>query len=117
MKLAVSSRRGERNKHGYASRMQPAPSLITGTVERARRPNLVVGEPAGPPIPRATVEALHETKVVAIATTDDAGRYELRVQPGTYLIRVAAGGRGQTVTVPAGETLTVNFALDTPMIR
>jgi Carboxypeptidase regulatory-like domain len=97
--------------------MQPPTSLITGTVERARRPNLLVGEPAGPPVPRATVEALDETKVVATATTDDASRYELQVHPGTYLIRMAAGGRGQMVTIAAGEAMTVRFVLDTPMIR
>src|SRR6266851_504493 len=44
-------------------------------------------------------------------------RYELRVHPGTYLIRAAAKGpfspeSSRTVTVAAGETLTVRFLLD-----
>src|SRR5216683_811013 len=52
---------------------------------------------------------------VAATTTDEAGRYELRVQPGTYLIRVKDNRRsfpGETVTISTGETLTVDFLLD-----
>lgn len=64
------------------------------------------------------MEALHEGDVVAAATTDHVGRYELTVRPGTYLIRATAKGLhskepGQMVTVSAGETLAVAFVLDT----
>jgi len=97
--------------------MQPTASVVTGMVE------------AGPirpvnfetrPVAEAVVEALHEGDVVAATTTDEAGRFELRVQPGTYLIRAKAEGLhsfgkepGRMVTVASGETLTVRFVLDT----
>lgn len=99
--------------------MQPAGAVVIGTVEagpiyptaRANRPNTR-------PVPGAVLEALRDGKVVATATTDDDGRFELRVRPGTYLIRARAGGLhskepGSTVTVSPEETLTVRFVLET----
>jgi len=66
-------------------------ALVTGTVELRGRPNIVVGMPFTRPLPGATVEAVHEAEVVAATTTGDGGRYELRVPPGSYLIRVTPG--------------------------
>lgn len=53
------------------------------------------------------VEAVHDGNVVAAATTDDLGGYELRVSPGTYLIRATTEGLyskepGKTVSVSPG---------------
>ena len=66
---------------------------------------------------RASVEALGENDVVAVATTDENGRYELRLSPGTYLIRVKAAVQsknlGETVTIFTGETRTVRFIVQT----
>lgn len=101
--------------------MQPAESVVVGIVEAGPlRPVIIVGDsrPITRPVAGAVVEALHEGNVVAASTTDDVGSYLLRVQPGTYLVRVTAAGLhskepGQTVTVSAGESLTVSFVLDT----
>ena len=95
--------------------MQPTASVVTGIVEAGpiRPLGFETRNVAG-----AVVEALHKGDVVAATTTDEAGRFELRVQPGTYLIRAKAEGLhskepGRTVTVASGETLTVTFVLDT----
>ena len=101
--------------------MQPPASVVTGTVQAGPiRPIVSAGDsrPNTRPVAGATVEALHEATVVAAATTDHIGRYELTIRPGTYLIRATAKGLyskgpGRTVTVSSGETLTVTFVLDT----
>src|SRR5262249_43479507 len=99
--------------------MQPTAAAIMGTVEAwPIRPVAIAGQPNTRPVRGAVVEALHEGKVRAATTTDDVGRYELRVPPGTYLIRATAEGLhtkdpGKTVTVSPGETLTIRFVLDT----
>src|SRR5215468_3598932 len=82
--------------------MQSAASSVTGTVE-IPRPNIVVGQPSTLPVPGASVEALGENDVVAVATTDENGRYELRLSPGTYLIRVKAAVQSKNL----GETVTI----------
>jgi Carboxypeptidase regulatory-like domain len=90
-----------------------------GTVEAGPiRPIATADEPNTRSVPGAVVEALDDGIVVAAVTTDDAGRYELSVSPGTYLIRATARGLyskepGKTVTVSPGETLTVRLVLDT----
>jgi len=101
----------------YGDRMQGPASVVAGTVEAIWSPTIGPGELDTRPVAGAVVEALHEGNVVAATTTDDAGRYELRVHPGTYLIRAAAKGprpaeSSRTVTVAAGETLTVRLLLD-----
>ena len=101
----------------YGDRMQGHASVVAGTVEAIWSPAIGPGELDTRPVAGAVVEALHEGNVVAATTTDDAGRYELRVHPGTYLIRAAAKGprspeSSRTVTVAAGETLTVRLLLD-----
>ena len=102
----------------YGDRMQGPASVVTGTVEAIWSPTIGPGELVTRPVAGAVVEALDEGNVVAATTTDDAGRYELRVHPGTYLIRAAAKGplgtpeSSRTVTVAAGETLTVRLLLD-----
>ena len=104
------------SEHVYGDRMQSAASSVTGTVE-IPRPNIVVGQPSTLPVPGASVEALGENDVVAVATTDENGRYELRLSPGTYLIRVKAAVQsknlGETVTIFTGETRTVRFIVQT----
>jgi hypothetical protein len=109
-----------RGRHGYAGGMEPTVAVVMGTVEAGPiYPLAMADRPNTCPVPGAVVEALHDGNVVAATTTDDAGRYELRVHPGTYLIRATAVGRlhskepGRTVTVSPGETLSVRFVLDT----
>ncbi len=56
--------------------------------------------------------------MVAATHADDAGHYQLTLQPGSYLIRAAATGLhskqpGKAVTIFPAETLTVRFLLDT----
>lgn len=105
----------------YACRMQPRAAAITGMVEAwPIRPVAIAGQPNSRPVAEAVVEALHEGRVVAATTTDEAGRYRLTVQPGTYLLRVTATRllsiskeTSRTVTVSPGETLTAGFTLDT----
>jgi hypothetical protein len=99
--------------------MQPAGAVVMGTVAAGPlHPTARADRPNTRPVPGALVEALLDGKVVAAATTDDEGRFELRVRPGTYLIRAKAEGLpskepGSTVTVSPEETLTIRFVLDT----
>jgi hypothetical protein len=73
--------------------MPPAASVVMGTVEAGPiRPIVIADEPNTRSVAGAVVEAVHEGNVVAATTTDDVGRYELRVAPGTYLIRATAKG-------------------------
>ena len=94
-------------------------SLVTGTVAAGPvAPLARPGVPATRAVRGATVQALRGDQVMATAYTDKAGRYELRVQPGTYLIRAQSDKylskeKSKTVTVPRGEKLTVNLVLDT----
>lgn len=102
---------------GYGDRVQAPASVVAGTVEAIWSPNIGPGELDTRPVAGAVVEALHAGDVVAATTTDDAGRYELRVHPGTYLIRATAKGprspeSSRIVTVAVGETLTVRLLLD-----
>jgi Carboxypeptidase regulatory-like domain len=100
--------------------MQPAAAVVMGTVTAGPLyPLTMPDRPNTRPVPGAVVEAVHDGNVVAAAATDDAGRYELSLDPGTYLIRARAEGslhskeRGRTVTVSPGETVSVQFFLDT----
>jgi len=74
--------------------------------------------PATRAVRGATVEALRGNQVMATAYTDEAGRYELRLQPGTYLIRTQTDKylsrqASKTVTLSRGQKLTVNLVFDT----
>lgn len=99
--------------------VSPPASLVTGVVAAGPiSPVSRPGVPATSAVPGATVEALTGNRVMATDRTDRAGRYELRLQPGTYLIRaqsdkVLANQQGKTVTLGRGRKLTVNFVLDT----
>jgi hypothetical protein len=95
-------------------------SRVVGTVTAGPvTPVAREGTPNSRPLPGVTVEAVRGGVAVAVARSDDHGRYELTVSPGSYLIRAEAPGRflsrhpGETVTVAAGETVTVSFPLDT----
>lgn len=64
------------------------------------------------------MEALRGNQVIATAYTNEAGQYELRLQPGTYLIRAQSDKylsreKSKTVTVSRGQKLTVNLVFDT----
>jgi hypothetical protein len=55
---------------------------------------------------------------MATAYTNGVGRYELRLQPGTYLIRTQSDKylsrqASKTVTLSRGQRLTVNLLFDT----
>jgi hypothetical protein len=97
----------------------PPASLVTGKVAAGPiSPLARPGVPSTRAVPGATVEALRGNQVMATTHTDEAGRYELRLQPGTYLIRAQSDKylskeKSKTVTVPRGEKLTVNLVLDT----
>jgi carboxypeptidase family protein len=98
----------------------PRASLVTGTVTAGPiSPLAQAGKPSTRPVPGATVEALRGDDVVAATRSDGSGCYRLSLPPGAYLIRAQGGGTpysrqpGQTVTISAGQTLTVNFLLDT----
>jgi hypothetical protein len=63
------------------------------------------------------VEALRGSDVVAAARTDAAGRYELSLEPGTYVVAARAHGYRsvqlpRTMTVSSGRTLA-SFVLGT----
>ena len=97
-----------------------AASLVTGTV--AAGPISPVTRPGMRAIhvvlPGAIVQALRGNQVMATTHTDETGRYELRLQPGTYLIRAQSDKylpreRSKTVTLPTGQKLIVNLVLDT----
>ena len=88
--------------------------MAAGPVSPVARP----GTPATHPVRGATVEALRGSEVVAVASTDHAGHYELKLPPGTYVIlvkddRYFVKQESQTVALSAGETLKVHFVLDT----
>src|SRR5215470_20366004 len=97
----------------------PPASLVTGTV--AAGPVAPLAQPGVPTtraVRGATVKALRGNQVMATAYTDEAGRYELRLQPGTYLIRTQSDKylsrqASKTVTLPRGQKLTVNLVFDT----
>jgi hypothetical protein len=97
----------------------PPPSLVTGVVAAGPvSPLSRPGVPATTAVPGAMVEALAGNRVMAADRTDKAGRYELSLPPGTYLIRaqsdkVLGNQQGKTVTLGKGRKLTVNFVLDT----
>jgi hypothetical protein len=89
-------------------------TVVAGPIAPVARP----GVPTTRPVPGATVEALRGTEVMAVALTDAAGGYRLTLPPGTYLILAKADRylekrKSQTVALSAGETLKVNFVIDT----
>ena len=99
---------------------EPQASLVTGTVAAGPiAPLAQAGKPSTRPVPGATVEALRGNDVVAATRSDGSGRYQLGLRPGTYLLHAQGGDRpyarqpGRTVTVSAGQALTVDFLLDT----
>lgn len=97
----------------------PPASLVTGTVAAGpvtplRRP----GVPATRALRGVIVQALRGNQVTATAYTNRAGRYELTLQPGTYLIRTQSHkylsrAASRTVTLSSGQKLTVNLVFDT----
>ena len=122
--VAMVACSGPRPAPGAAASRAAAPgapaSRVVGMVTAGPvTPVARAGTPNSRPLPGVTVEAVRGDVAVAVTHSDDRGRYQLTVRPGTYLIRVQAPGRflsrhpGHTVTVPAGETVTVNFPLDT----
>jgi hypothetical protein len=97
----------------------PPASLVTGTVAAGPvAPLARPGVPATRAVSGVAVEALHGNQVMATAYTDKAGRYELRLQPGTYLIRTESDKylsrqASKTVTLSGGQKLTVDLVFDT----
>lgn len=97
----------------------PPASLVTGRVAAGPvSPLARPGVPATRAVPGMRVEALRGNRVVATGYTDKAGRYELRLQPGTYLIRAQSDKylsrqASKTVTLPRGQNLTVNLVFGT----
>lgn len=99
---------------------RPAPaSLVTGMVAAGpASPGARPGMPATRAVQGATVEASRGSLVIATTYTDKAGRYELRLHPGTYLIRARSDKylsteKRKKVTLSRGQKLTVNLVFDT----
>lgn len=104
------------------SKPEPAAAAgqITGQVSAGPlTPVSRPGQPASRPVDGALVEAMRGTDKVAVTRTDHAGRYQMALQPGTYVIAVSHAGylrsvpALRTVTVIAGHRQTVDFTLDT----
>jgi len=94
-------------------------SLVTGRVAAGPvSPGALPGVPATSAVPGVSVEALRGNQVIATAHTDKAGHYELKLQPGTYLIRAQSDRylsreKSKTVTLSRGQKVTVNLVFDT----
>jgi hypothetical protein len=94
-------------------------SLVTGIVAAGPiSPLAQPGVPATRPVQGATVEALRGDQVMATTYTDQAGRYELRLQPGTYVIRAQSDKylsreKSKEVSLSRGQRVTANLVLDT----
>jgi hypothetical protein len=104
---------------GYRPGTGVPTSLVTGTVAAGPvAPLAGQGVPAIRPVRGAAVEALRGKQVMATVYTNEAGRYALRLQPGTYLIRTQSDKylsrqASKTVTLSRGQKLTVNLVFDT----
>jgi carboxypeptidase family protein len=98
---------------------RPATSAVTGMVAAGPvSPVARPGQPATHPVRGAIVEALRGGHVVAVTHTDNAGRYELSLPPGTYVIlvkdeRYFSMRKSENVALSAGDTTRVVFVLDT----
>jgi hypothetical protein len=97
----------------------PPTSVVGGTVAAGPvSPGALPGVPDTAVVRGATVEVLLGNQVIATARTDQAGRYEFRLQPGTYLIRAQSDKylskeQSATVTLVKGQKRTVNLVFDT----
>jgi len=97
----------------------PPTSVVTGTVSAGPvSPLARPGVPSAVVVRGTTVEALSGSQVIAATRTDQAGRYEFKLQPGTYLIRAQSDKylskeKSETVTLSEGQRLTVNLVFDT----
>jgi hypothetical protein len=97
----------------------PPASLVTGTVAAGPvAPLARPGVPATRAVRGAIVKALRGNQVMATVYTNEAGRYEIRLRPGTYLIRTQSDKylsreASKTVTLSRGQKLTVNLVFDT----
>lgn len=94
-------------------------SLVTGTVSAGpMSPGARPGVPAALPVRGVAVEALRGNQVIATTRTDKAGRYLLRLRPGTYLIRAQddkylTSEKSKMVTLSTRQKLIVNLVFDT----
>jgi hypothetical protein len=97
----------------------PSAARVTGTVAAGPiSPVARPGVPATRPVHGATVEAVRGTEIMAVARTDHAGRYQLTLPPGTYIIiakadRYFSKSKNETVTLAPGQTLKISFLIDT----
>jgi hypothetical protein len=97
----------------------PATSLVKGTV--AAGPTSPLSQPGVSDtavVQGATVDALSGNQVIATTRSDQAGRYQFRLPPGTYVIRALSDKylskeKDATVTLTQGQQLTVNLVFDT----
>lgn len=91
----------------------PARAVVSGTVVAAPcRPVERSGDPPCPPAAGVVVDFGSER-----ATTDAAGRYSVRLAPGTYSIAVTSGsmrrpGRPDRFTVTTAEPVSLDLTFD-----
>jgi hypothetical protein len=97
----------------------PPTSVVAGTVSAGPvSPLARPGVPATVTVRGTTVVVLSGSQVIATTRTDQAGRYEFKLQPGTYLIRAQSDKyiskeKSESVTLSPGQDLTVNLIFDT----
>jgi hypothetical protein len=104
---------------GGGTRPPATTSLVSGSV--AAGPVTPVSRPGQSntrPVAGARVEAMRGTDVVAVASTDHAGHYQVQLAPGSYVIAVSYPGlrpfpMTKTAVVTAGQPETLSFELDT----
>jgi hypothetical protein len=95
-------------------------SGLWGVVERGPiTPVCVVGKPCSAPARNVTLVFLRNGREIRRATTDERGRYRVRLAPALYSVRLAHSsrvGRGpepSRARVRAGRFLRVDFSIDT----
>ncbi len=104
----------------------PTPSMITGiegvmTISPIHGGPIRQGVPSSGPLARTEFVVQQDERTVAEFVTDDAGRFQIALAPGTYTIvgkgpkrRIGSYGP-KTVEVVAGRMMRVEWDFDTGM--
>jgi hypothetical protein len=103
---------------GAASSVTPASGLRGIVMRGPTKPVCEEAEPCEEPAVGLVLQFSRGDSVVARVETGPAGRYIVRLAPGTYAVtprqrRVGSGLTPRVVRVPAGRIARVDFHLDT----